>query len=258
MAAESKATKTRKDKQPSAADGVLKALKSSSEFPPKSPSVDPVMTAVRSLQNNEMKTYVEEGRFGTPKLSITYPPELVAGMRGLFSSSRTYDFQLHASGTIASTGGGVINTRISWDSSVVSYAEWTALAALFDEVKGITAQVDITSAFGPTSTAIITQIMIAPDRDGVSGSAPTYTVTQRLAESEPFHIYLMAGKPGVFTKVHKIGSRPFATTAVPGGASGTPAGMIGQFSVASNIVTTATINCLFWALKTRARFRNRA
>ncbi len=214
--------------------------------------------AVTALELNAIRK-MTESKTGMVT-EVTYPPEILRVARGLFPAGRTYDFQLHASGTIASTAGGVVNTRISWDPSVVSYTEWSALAALFDEVVFMGSQIDITSAYGPTSTAIVVQYQIAPDRDGISGASPSYTTVQRLAESEPFHSYTMAGKPGVFTKVHRMpyGTRPYATTAVPGGASGSPAGALGQFSIASNIVTTPSINVLFWSLKTLLRFRNRA
>jgi len=232
-------------------------------LPPRAPGVSDeelLLSALGALSNNQVRVTTEgKGPMGVSVTEITYPKELVSAMRGMFTADRKYVFELHASGTVASTAGGVINTRVSWDSSVVSYAEWTALAALFDEVKAVKTHIDITSAFGPTSTAIITQLMIAPDRAAISGASPSFTTVQRLAESQPFHIYNMGHSgPGVFSKTHHVGPRPYATTTVPGGPAGIASGTLGQFSIASNIVTTPSINVLFWALRSTFAFRSRA
>lgn len=219
----------------------------------------PMMTvqdAVTALNFNKI-TRTSESK-GAAISETYYPPELLKGLRGMFSAGRTYDFQIHVSVTMATVGGGVFNTAIAWDPAAVTYSEWTALAALFDEVVLLQAQLDITSAFGPTSTAIIFQVAVAPDLDRSSGSTPTFTAITRLAESEYFHCYNMASKPGVFTKVHRLRRRPFAITSTPGGAAGTPSGCLGQWSFASNIVGTATTNYLFAVLKNTVRLRNRA
>jgi len=200
---------------------------------------------------------ITESKLGSTS-AVSYPPELLTAMKGMFTTNKVYSFQLHASGTIQSSGGGVLSTRISWDATVTSFAEYSALSALFDEVVITSAQVDITSAFGPTSTAIIVQFVIAPDRTATGGATPTFTPIQRLAESEVFHCYNMAAKTGVFTKVHNIGPRPFAAISVAASGSATTGGVLGQFSIASNIVGTATTNYIFWVLRPVYKFRCRA
>jgi len=225
-----------------------------------------VRRAVDMLMNN--RTFSEppspssdEKLYGAaaPLSLVSFDASVLGVARGLFPSGKRYNFELHAYTGVQANGSGVFNTRLSWDASVTSFAEFSALSALFDEVKVRRAQVDITSSFGPTSTAIIVMCCIAPDRDGTSGATPNFTAVQRLAESEYFHCYLMAGKPGVFTKVHMIDQdRPWAAVATPGGASGTPSGTIGQFSLASNIATTPSITILFASIKAVYVFRNRA
>ena len=219
--------------------------------------------AVRALQNNEVRVTKEvKGAAGaaTSTSEITYPPEILTALRGMFPSGKSYRFLIHASSTLASIGGGVFNTTISWSPATTTFAEWTALAALFDEVLLTDTTIDVTSAFGPTSTAIAVQVAIAPDETTISGSTPSFTAVQRLAESEFIHIAWLnhSSSPGGFHKHHRVVNRPYATTASPAGASGTPAGCLGHWAFASNIVTTASINVLFVATSQVVRLRCRA
>jgi hypothetical protein len=204
--------------------------------------------------------FVMDSKTGFLK-STTYPPEILATMRGMFASRRVYLFQMHASQTLATIGGGVFNTKVDWSPSVSSFAEWTALSALFDEVVLRKSTLKITSAFGPTSTAIIFQVAVAPDPSGISGTTPTYTPVLRLAESEVIHPYnLGSSKTGSWLKATNIPkSRPWALTSSPTGASGQGEnGCFGQWSLASNIVGTATTNYFFAALYNVVALRSRA
>jgi len=228
---------------------------------------DPVWDAVKALQNNEIKTTVETKSAvkgmphgDAPQVMISYPPEILTALRGMFPASKTYVFEIHAAATLASIGGGVFNTTISWSPAVTSFAEWSALSALFDEVVLHSTTLDVNSAFGPTSSAIAVQIAIAPDETTTSGSTPSFTAVQRLAESEFIHVAWLghSSSPGAWRKTHRVTSRPYATTAVPAGASGTPSGCLGHWAFASNIVTTPSINLLFVALSQRVRLRCRA
>jgi len=215
-----------------------------------------LVDAVRALQQNAVLTSTElKGK--VPQVVVTYPPELLSAMRGLFKASRTYDFEIHVSVSLATIAGGVFNTSVSWNPAAVTFSEWSALAALFDEVTLRRCQMDLTSAFGPTSTGIIFQVAVAADHDASSGATPTFTTVQRLAESELIHPYLLGNHPGYFRKLAHP-RRPYALTGTPGGAAGTPSGCLGQWDFASNIVGTATINYMFLAMKNVVRLRNRA
>jgi len=221
-----------------------------------------IQGAVMALNNNMVKTTIE-GKLGMSEVKVTYPPEILATMRGMFRAQRSYLFQIHASQTMSTIGGGVFNFTFSWNPGSTSFAEWTALAALFDEVLLVKTRLDITSAFGPTSTAIIFQIAIAPDDTTLTGGTPAYTAVQRLAECEYFHCYNMgrtgkSGGPGLFVKSHRVTDRPYATTSAPTGATGTPAGCLGHWAYASNIVGTASINYCFAAMTNVVRLRCRA
>jgi len=223
-----------------------------------------LVDAVNALENNKIVRMVEykdphDGKSVHTK-DVLYPPELLKGMRGMFPASKIYSFEIHASNVLATVGGGVFTNgdSMSWNPGTVTYGEWSALAALFDEVVLQKATVYINSAFGPTSSAIVFQAVIAPDLDNSSGSTPAYATVQRLSESEYLHPYEMGVKPGIFIKVHKVKNRPYALTSAPTGASGTPSGLLGGWKIASNIVGTPSINYMFAAMKNVVRLRNRA
>lgn len=210
---------------------------------------EPIEKALMALKNNEIKSTVEvkSGGDTATKTEIIYPKEILAAMKGMFGAGKAYRFEIHTSLTLASIGGGVFNLTLSWNPGSQTYSEWTALAALFDEVLLIRSHLYLTSAFGPTSTAIIFQVAVAPDETTTSGGTPSFTTVLRRAESELIHPYLLGrGPDGRFHKAHRISrGRPYATTAAPTGASGIPAGLLGHWAFASNIAGTASINYLF-------------
>jgi hypothetical protein len=213
--------------------------------------------AILALENNRIPSVETKGSFTT--VSFTYPPELLRGMRGLFPATKNYDFMIHSSATVASTSGGVINGLFAWNPSVGSYSEWSALAALFDEVRLLSSHLTWTTAFGPTSSAIVTQVSLAPDFDS-NGSAPSgFTAVSRLAESVEFSVASNLNSTGSSTlkKLVHVPRRPYARTAVAG-TSDPPSGCLGQWSWASAIVTTPSINYAFLVVRNIVRLRNRA
>jgi hypothetical protein len=211
-----------------------------------------IATALKLLQNNSV---LRRSPAGVP-VHMDFAPEAVEMARSLFPAGKPYVFEMHFSSTLASTAGGVLQHIVSWDPSVSSFSEWTALSALFDECVYRHSDLAITSAFGPTSTAIVVQYAVAPDREN-TGSALTYTPVQRLAESRTLHCY-NGGLTATFQHTIPTGSRPWARTSAPGGAAGTPAGLLGAWCLSSNIVGTVSINYLFAALRVKVALRSRA
>jgi hypothetical protein len=211
------------------------------------------------LRNNMIRRVIET-KDGTVSSEI-YPPELVVAARGLFRADKVYNFQIHASSILGTTAGGAFNTIVNWSPGVTSFSEWSALSALFDEVVLRTARIDVTSALGPASTALTPMICIAPDRTTISGTTPSFVVTQRLAESEMVHPYNLATKesPGRFTKVHHVNrDRPWAVTSAPTGATGVTSGCLGQWNFASLSVGSASFTYLYVALMDVVALRSRA
>jgi hypothetical protein len=212
---------------------------------------------------NNRVPVVTESKAGTSLVSYSFPSELLSSLKGLFPPARPYDFLIHSSATQTSTGGGIVNGAYTWNPSTSSFAEWTALAALFDEVVLVSAQMTWTTAFGPTSSGIVAQVSVAPDF--VSDATPPsgFTAVTRLAGSSEFNISTGLGSGGsttirFSTKLPR--DRPYAATSTPSPpvTSGPPAGCRGQWSWASNIVTTPSINYAFQVLRNHVRLRMRA
>jgi hypothetical protein len=244
-----KSVKKIRDDKSSKIRSESKLLKQKSN--PTSLSLDLVTSALTMLNNNALR--ISETKGTATEVRVIYPPEILAGVRGLFPAGRSYSFQMHAFGTFATVGGGVFSGTVDWSPSVTTFAEWTALAALFDEVKLVRSNLHLTSAFGPTSTAIIFQMVIAPEFG--PSLAAAYTSVQRLAQSSYHHPVLDFKTKKISAK---IPSRDWATTGTPAGTSGMIAGCLGRWVYASNIVGTASIAYYFHGLDNIVRFRMRA
>ncbi len=198
---------------------------------------------------------ISEDKSATGKVAaqITYPQEVVNALRAGFSGGRVYTFEIHVAASIGSDSGGTIQAVVSWDPSVSSFVEWSALTSLFDECLYGGSRLDLATAFSPSSTAISTMMAVAPDP---RTTATNFTSVQRLAQSRMISCVC---RLGTHSFTHRaLRGRPWASTAVPGGAAGTPAGMFGRWAIANLIPGTPSINYLFAALRVRARLRVRA
>lgn len=215
------------------------------------PCLDQVQEAVRALQNvgTRMVTAGDPGR-----AEMKFPAEVVNALRSGFVGTKVYRFDMHFNSALATDGGGTLQRIVSWDPSVSSILEWSALSTLFDECLYGGSRLDLVSAFGPSSTAIVSMVGVAPDPNN---SGTTYPTIQRLAESKNCHVY-NSGMTMSFVHRGPIPNRPWAPVATPGGASGTPSGLFGRWAVANFIVATPSINYLFAALRVRAHLRFRA
>jgi surface antigen len=215
--------------------------------------------AVASMMNSRTTTS-HEHKGGLLLTEYTYPAELKTMLRSLFSSGKSYDFQLHFSQTGQTSGAGALTNFLAWSPGVTSFLEWSALQSLFDEVKIVATKVIWTSAFAPVAitAGIPTQFALAPD-NVTNGSAPAgYNAIQRLAESKVFSSHIPgASGSATMTKKHRPTPRPFASTTTPAVAS-PPSGCTGQWSYAMNIAGTVSINYMFMTMTNVYRFRSRA
>jgi len=213
----------------------------------------PVDQAVTVLQNNAIRTISESKGVS----AITYPPELVGTMRGMFPAGRSYAFQIHGSATLQATGGGVISFAFPFSPLVSSFSEWTALAALFDEVRLIRSKMTWTSGLTNASTTIPTQVCVAPDLIANTAVTPSFTAVQRLAESREIGLgpFMEHGMNAHFAV--RIPGRIYATTAAPATTS-PPAGCVGAWVWASAVVTTASAYYGFISVRNVVKLRMRA
>lgn len=210
--------------------------------------------AVTALNGARIVTTETKGALAEVRFS--YPPELLQALRGMFGAGRIYAFQLSVSSTQAASGGGVVGGYLGWDGAF--YSEWSALSALFDECRLRSSQLTWSTSYGPTSSAIICQIALAPNFR-LTGTVQTFTPIVRLAESIEFTI----DKPGRYgestlrRKCRVPRGRLWAYTSSTT-SSTLDCGMNGQWSFASNIVTTPSINICFTVMKNVVQFRCRA
>lgn len=210
--------------------------------------------AITALQSARVVTTETKGALSEVRFS--YPPELLNALKGAFRAGRCYSFQLTASSTQAASGGGVVGGFLSWEAA--AYSEWSALSALFDECRLRSSRLTWSTSFGPTSTAIVCQIALAPNFR-LLGSTQTFTPVARLAESVEFTI----DRPGRYGESTLRKScrvprgRLWAYTSSPT-SSTLDCGLNGQWSFASNIVTTPSINIAFTVMKNVVQFRCRA
>lgn len=212
-------------------------------------ALDPVLTSVNALMNNGVRT----ARGSSTEIFSSFPPELVNALRAGFPAGKVYSFEMHFNSTLATDSGGTLQRVISWDPSISSFLEWSALSTLFDECLFGGSCLELVSAFGPSSTAIVSMVAVAPDPMNMATTFPT---VQRLSASRIMHVYNAARTWRATNSSYR--GRPWAPINDPGGAAGTPAGMLGRWAVANYITATPSTNYLFAALRVRARFRTRA
>jgi len=167
---------------------------------------------------------------GTDEKSSAFAPEVLEFARSLFSADRTYKFRVTYNSYFATSGSGVINGAISFSPSVVSFAEWSCLSALFDEVRLRTCKVTLTGATNNSASAVA--IAIASNWANTSSAPSGPTAVLRLPDSEILNSYFMSHStsPGVFVKTVKSPIKVWAETATPAVVS-PPAGCLGTFDI---------------------------
>jgi hypothetical protein len=197
-------------------------------------------------------------------LKAPAPPPLfdqnvLKALRGMFGSSRNYDFLLHTQFTITSSGGGSMGDVSPIDPSHSTYGEWTALAALFDEVKAVSTYVEIMGYTSPASLApaLPVSFALAMDEQNDNTAASSYSATYRLAGSNTFVLPYGDNGSGRHYQFHKFATRWWCNTATPASASPV-AGMVGCWTLYNGNVGTAGTNYGLFNQVVRARFRCRA
>jgi len=228
--------------------------------PPRAPSVK-VEDALRALRNNETKLTTEvkglAGKLST-ETKTTYPPELLNALRGMFPSTREYLFELHYATTQTSTAGGGLLGSETTNPSVTSFYEWTALAALFDEVNMSATSMSWISLLADSTAIPPATLVLAFDEQSLASSAPaSYAAVTRIAGSREFNSTLCDSGSGRHFQRHKCASRAWCSTATP--ATQSPVGgMAGSWSFGNNGLFPVTTACATTTIRVAARFRCRA
>lgn len=211
---------------------------------------DALPTAIACLRNSELKS----------STGLKYPADLVAALRGMFSSSRVYKFQLHQALTVSSSAGGGTLGFVAISPSVASYGEWSALAALFDEVKAISTSIKWASVLvsGGSGGAVTNAPMcMALDQQDLSTDPASYLAVFRLASSREYVSQLGGGGSGLHSQSAVFTTRGWCDTAVPYSTS-PMGGMIGCWVYGNGALFPVSTAVAVVSSYTIAAFRSRA
>lgn len=221
---------------------------------------DPILLLLDGLRAKQVVTTVEtkDGSLVSSKVPDAAVLEARALMRSFFPAGKTYRFRMSATFAMTTNGSGVILGFQSFSPSVSSFNEWTALSALFDEVRGITNQLTMVSSFGGTSTAIVLPIALAPDFRTINTTPSSATAVNRLAESDIIVGGLLTANRPRKKIVRYPSGVGWASVDTPAVAS-PPAGLIGQWSFAGQIIAgTVSITYMYCFMDNLVQFRCRA
>jgi hypothetical protein len=210
--------------------------------------------AIEMLRNNETKLTMEVKGSGS-KTVLTYPPELIGALRGMFPAIREYQFELHNIESQTTTAGGGFLGAIALSPSVTSYGEWTALAALFDEVKAAKSSIHfVTSVY--SGQVLSSPIMLALDEQNLNTPPATYLAVARLAESQSFNSLSGDQGSGRHSQHRVLASRSWCNTATPYSQSPV-GGCIGAWVFANGVImnTSTTYFVVDFTLTVRLRCR---
>lgn len=221
---------------------------------PSSVAVCPVTQAIAALNNNSTKV-VSETKLGTT-CKVVYNTEVLATLRGLFPSTKPYRFQIHTNSTVTSSGAGVVQVASPASPAVVTYLEWSALSALFDECRLLKSTLGITSASIQSNKAI--PLWIAFDHITSTAVGVGFGNVQRLAESECVNSLWMTGGSGRFRKSCQIASnRLFALTSSTTSTT-SDIGLNGQWDISGQDATAIGVIVVYADVMNVVEFRNRA
>jgi len=218
--------------------------------------------AVTSLQNSAVTTVVEtkSPNGGKPLMQskISYPAELLLALRGMFPATKAYRFELHYVTTQTSSAGGSMLGSETINPSVTSFAEWSALSALFDECKAVASTFTWCNLYLPVGAITPCTIVCAFDEQSLASSAPaSYLSVLRLAESYEFHSVYADKGSGRHAQSRVLASRAWCNTATPATASPI-GGFAGSWSFGNNDLAPASTSIATTTIRVVGLFRCRA
>jgi hypothetical protein len=221
---------------------------------PSSVVLCPISNAIAALYNNSTKV-VSESKLGSTS-KIVFNTEVLATLRGLFPSTKTYRFQIHTTSAIVSSGVGLVQVANPANPAIATYSEWAALAALFDECKLISSTLGLTAS-GLTAAKPV-PLWIGFDHITSTAVGVGFGNVQRLAESHAVHSVLMDAGSGRHRQHMKISpTRLFALTSTPISTT-SDIGLNGQWDISGQDNTTFAVVVSYSDVENVVAFRNRA
>jgi hypothetical protein len=225
--------------------------------PPLSLSMDAISVAVQGLRNNSYET----------KDGPVFDSSVIAAFRGMFAAGKEYRFDLVVSTSVGSTAGGVILQTLAISPAVVSYQEWPALSALFDECNLIESRLLFQTQVGSDGSNLaiagaVTDLAVhavccGPNLENISTTPTSYAAVLRLAGAVQVQRCVSDTSGVTVVKFRCPKNRLWASTVTPATQS-PPAGILGSFDLAAQ--TTVTTSTVYYenVLRTAIVFRNRS
>jgi hypothetical protein len=226
-------------------------------------SVCPVQIAIGSLLNTRVWTHRLQG---DSKSEFVFDADVLRLARGMFPSGKTYRFDMFATSSLGSTAAGALLNTIPISPAVVSYQEWPALSALFEEVVlvrsicGFQPQIGADGQYLLSATAtkaLVTGAIVGANPNNISSVPASYVAVGRLAHATPL-ARTITDTSGVYDLTFMPPSdRPYARTATPA-VQDPPAGCLGSFDVAFS--GTVSISLIYYNVNlwTTVKLRNRS
>jgi hypothetical protein len=192
--------------------------------------------------------------FSDEKKQPVFDADVLGAMRGMFAASKQYKFDLFANTSVGTGSSADILTTLSISPAVVSYSEWSLLAALFDEVKLVRAMLEFIPMVGSdgqsfttsTSTKVMLSAMVCgANHDNISTLPASYAAVGRLAKSTTV-VRCCGDRSGAYTIF--LSPSPglgWARTATPA-VLDPPAGCIGSFDLASDPSSNLSTTTIYY------------
>ena len=219
---------------------------------------DPLTTAIAMVQNTSM-----EVKDATGVRSITNL-EAVKTARTMLRG-RTFKFVLTVQNALSSTAAGAFLVTIPISPAVISYNEWPAISALFDEVRQLGNHVFLRPNVGATGSlltaaagaSVINQdIWAGFDCININTAPAGMQAVVRLEGSKPIARTTDDRSGAVHLVYATPPDLPYASTATPAVQS-PPSGMVGSWSFANSVALTASTQYYQFTLKTLVSLRCR-
>jgi len=189
----------------------------------------------------------------------------LAFVRSMFPAGKEYRFDMVASTTVGTNASGSLQQALAFSPAVVSYQEWAALSALFEEVVLIRAQCSFLPLIGSdgqilttttASKAMVNDVVVGANPDNIS-TAPSFSSVIRLAKSVSLARTIADISGPTMISYRPPPDRPYARTATPA-VQDPPAGMVGSFDIANATALTVSIPYYSNVLRVVVSLRNRS
>jgi hypothetical protein len=241
---------------------VLKPLQAEAHATPEPPTARTRALPTSSLSPiRDEDEATEQKETKDPVYEIPSTPSLRTYTRGLFGR-KSHVFKMVALTTVGADGSGVMRQALPISPSVASYAEWSSLSSLFDEVRLVSSTLLLRTQVGgnnrncntAVSDLIINDVYCGFDCENISTAPASFAAVVRLEGSKP--IQRSTTDTSGSSRFMSHGRPPWARVAVPA-VQDPPAGLLGSFSIANAAALSVSTIYYYATLHTTVELRCR-